>query len=89
MASFKEVGYPNVSYSQGQSPESNTQRLLIASLSEVRQPSQAASVASIRESDHTIETVVYKNVDGIKIEADIYLPKTACQKAMPVGTVAI
>ena len=88
MASFKEVGFENMSYSRGPSPESNTQRLLIASLREVRQPPPTAPDSFIREGGHTVETVVYKDVDGIEVGADVYLPQTASHKAMPIGTAA-
>ena len=37
--------------------------------------------------EYIVETVVYKEVDGIQIPADIYLPRTPPGKAMPIGTI--
>lgn len=86
MNSFKEAGFKNVSYSGGPSPESNTQRLLVASKREVRQQSVRSGLQfPTKEIDHTVETLIYKEVDGTKIPADVYLPKMSCGEAMPVG----
>ena len=85
MSSFKEAGYTSVSYSQGQTPESNTQRLLIASKKEVSTPVRAPIVSLSGGVEHVVDTIVYKEVDGTQILADIYLPRKASGKAMPVG----
>ena len=89
MKSFAEVGFIGKTYSKGLTPESNTQRLLIASQKEVSTRPQSR-VTAVRggAQEYTVETVVYKEVDGIQIPADIYLPRTPRGKAMPVGTVA-
>ena len=79
--SFEQAGFSNISYSRGPSPESNTQRLLVASNSQkVTQPPRDEDTKPV------MQTVVYKEVDGTQIEADIYLPAHASSKAMPVGT---
>ena len=79
--SFETAGYSRISYSQGPSPEANTQRLLVASRNEkVTAPLRKA------ETMPSVQTVVYKEVDGTSIEADIYLPEQVPAKAMPVGT---
>ncbi|MCJ1436576.1 hypothetical protein MMC27_005956 [Xylographa pallens] len=78
--SFEEAGFSRISYSQGPNPESNTQRLLVASNNpKVTTPSRA------EEKQPTVQTVVYKEVDDTSIEADIYLPSEASAKAMPVA----
>ena len=78
--SFEQAGFSNISYSQGPSPESNTQRLLVASNSQkVIKPPRA------EEKRPAMQTVVYKEVDNTQIEADVYLPASASSKAMPVG----
>ena len=78
--SFEQAGFSNISYSRGPSPESNTQRLLVASNSQkVTKPPRA------EETRPVMQTVVYKEVDDTQIEADIYLPASASSKAMPVG----
>ena len=38
------------------------------------------------QNSHTVETLVYKEVDGVRVAADVYLPKRACHKSMPIGT---
>ena len=74
--SFEQAGFSNTSYSHGPSPESNTQRLIVASNSpKVNNGNQQPAV----------QTVVYKEVDDTQIEADIYLPARALSKAMPIG----
>lgn len=79
--SFEEAGFSKISYSQGSSPESNTQRLLVASNDQkVTTPFREI------EKQSSVQTVVYKEVDDTQIEADIYLPAQASAKAMPVGT---
>lgn len=79
--SFETAGFSRISYSQGQSPESNTQRLLVAS-------NNQKMIAPPRDQGKQpgVQTVVYKEVDETQIEADIYLPAHASAKAMPVGT---
>ena len=79
--SFKEAGFSRISYSQGPNPESNTQRLLVASNN-----SKVITPPRIEEKQPTVQTVVYKEVDNTSIEGDIYLPAQASAKAMPVGT---
>ncbi|MCJ1386179.1 hypothetical protein MMC17_009305 [Xylographa soralifera] len=78
--SFEEAGFSRISYSQGPSPESNTQRLLVASNNpKVITPFRA------EENQPSVQTVVYKEVDDTSIEADVYLPTRASTKAMPVA----
>ena len=79
--SFEQAGFKRISYSQGPTPESNTQRLLVASNNE-----KVTAPLRHDEKQLGIQTVVYKEVDGTQIEADIYLPAQASTKAMPVGT---
>ncbi|KAL9004771.1 MAG: hypothetical protein Q9188_002428 [Gyalolechia gomerana] len=90
MDSFKDAGFKACSYSQGSAHESNTQRLLVASQREFNLPPRALErqeyiSSGIRENGHAVETVVYKEADGIEIPADIYLPKGVCGGAMPIA----
>lgn len=81
--SFEQAGFhqSRISYSQGANPECNTQRLLIAS------NSQKVSAPHRREEKKPgVQTVVYKEVEDIQIEADIYLPEQVPAKAMSIGT---
>lgn len=79
--SLEQAGFSRVSYSQGPSLESNTQRMLVAS-------NNHRVTAPLRDEEKRcgVQTVVYKEVDETQIEADIYLPAHASAKAMPVGT---
>ena len=79
--SFETVGFTRMSYSHGPSPESNSQRLLVASRN-----SKVIDPMRTEEGARDVQTVVYKEVDGTTIEADIYMPAQASAKAMPVGT---
>jgi len=79
--SFEQAGLSRISYSQGPSPESNTQRLLVASNDQ-----KVAAPARAEGKQHGVQTVVYKEIDDTQIEADIYVPAQASAKAMPVGT---
>ena len=78
--SFETVGFERMSYSQGPNPESNTQRLLVASRN-----NKIIDRRRIEEGTRHVQTVVYKEVDGTTIEADIYMPGYTPAKAMPVG----
>ena len=79
--SFEQAGFSRISYSRGQSLESNTQRLLVAS-----NRNEMIATPRNEQKQSAMQTVVYKEVDDTKIEADIYLPAQASSKAMPVGT---
>ena len=79
--SFEKAGFSRISYSQGPEPESNLQRLLVASNAKSRVRRHLEEVAP------NVKTVVYKEVDGVSVEADIYVPSTSPAQAMPVGKV--
>ena len=86
MRSFEDAGFAGnrICYTQGEKPEPNTQRLLVASNdTKVLAPKRRVEGAG-RDK---VKTVVWKEVDGVKIEADIYLPaESKPDKALPVGT---
>ena len=82
--SFEQAGFldSRITYSRGSSPESNIQRLLVASNKhEIR-----AGIWCDRKERPSMQTVVYKEVEDTVIEADIYLPAQTPEKAMTVGT---
>lgn len=76
---FKKAGFSAVSYSQGQSADLNTQRLLIASLREDAKVPQRAVPKPVTE------TAVYKMVDDVEIHADVFFPQRPPATAMGVG----
>lgn len=85
MLSLKEAGFSSASYSQGPSPESSTQRLLVASQKKVIVPSRNTPAPLKGRGNALVETIVYKEVAGTKILGDIFLPNPNSGKAMPVG----
>lgn len=87
MKCFKEAGYASASYTQGQTPESNTQRLLIASKKLLDTPIRETPTNRTANMDQTIETVIYKVVEGVEVLADIFLPENTPSKAMSIGKV--
>lgn len=91
MKSFKDAGYASSSFSRGASKESESQRLLIASRRQ--SVSNSASdylpkvVSSTSKNGLEVRTVCYKEVGGIDILADVYLPLASSEKrVMPIGT---
>ncbi|KAB8291846.1 hypothetical protein EYC80_006628 [Monilinia laxa] len=85
MECFKKAGYASASYTQGQTPESNTQRLLIASKKHLDIPIRETPSDRTLNMDQTIETVIYKVVDGVEVLADIFLPENTPSKAMSIA----
>ncbi|QSZ37813.1 hypothetical protein DSL72_008913 [Monilinia vaccinii-corymbosi] len=85
MNCFKEAGYASASYTQGETPESNTQRLLIASTKHLESPIREAGTNRTSKIGQKVETVTYKAVDGVEVLADIFLPEKTILKAMPVA----
>lgn len=81
---FQQAGFidSHITYSRGASPESSTQRLFVASIKHA----MSANTLGNRIQIPSMQTVVYKEVDDIKIETDIYLPSHSSGTAMPVGT---
>ena len=82
--SFEDAGFDSdkIGYSVGLTQESNTQRLLVASNKHTR-VERLPKRSSMRRD---VQTVVYKEVGATKIEADIYLPTSAPNEPMPIGT---
>ena len=79
---FKQAGFRTSSHTKGPSQESLTQQLLLASKQElVPLPSRAAVSTPVSAA----KTVVYKEVGGVEIHADIYLPPTPPDLDMPIG----
>lgn len=75
-----QAGFASATYSQSTMPDCNLQRLLIASVKQYTEPQRHSGLPT-----SGVDTVVYKFVDGIEIEADIYLPNSPPMSSMPVG----
>ncbi|KAL8971451.1 MAG: hypothetical protein Q9197_003267 [Variospora fuerteventurae] len=83
---FREAGFDPVSFSTGRSEEAKSQQLLVGSARHCIKefpPPRSAGRANTR---HRIETLVYKEIDGVDIHADIYWPQEPdTTRAMPVA----
>jgi hypothetical protein len=75
MERFRKVGL-HATYSQAQSRDLNSQRLLVAS-------NQPLSVTPKTES--RLSTVVYKKVDNVEVQADILLPEHPTKTPIAIG----
>ena len=79
MRKVKEAGFDTAAYSGGSSLEATTQKLILGSTK--------FTGAKVKQSEHTLETLTYKTVDGLDIMADIYFPKVSISGPMPIGKV--
>ena len=79
MKKVKEAGFDTAAYSGGSSLEATTQKLILGSTK--------FTGAKVKQSEHTLETLTYKTVDGLDIMADIYFPKVSISGPMPIGKV--
>ena len=83
---LQEAGFETVSYSRGDTEESNTQQLIIGSTrpSKVSSTSEPAKTG-LRQS-FRVETMPYKIVDETKILADVYFPvNSTATEPLPIG----
>ncbi|ESZ91464.1 BcPKS16, polyketide synthase [Sclerotinia borealis F-4128] len=85
MDCFKKAGYASASYTQGPTPDSNTQRLLIASKKPLDTPIRESKTNKTSKFGQIMDTVTYKVVDGVEVLADIFLPEKAHLKSMPIA----
>ena len=83
---LREAGFESVSYSRGDTEESNTQQLIIGSTRPTKVTSTSEPVkARLRRSFKT-ETMPYKIVDDTEILADVYFPEQqAATEPLPIG----
>ena len=80
-SSMKRAGFKHVSWTCGDSPETNTLRIITGFLQANKLESQKPNI--------DLETVVYKQTDHISLYADIYYPpmsEALKRKSWPVGT---
>jgi acyl carrier protein len=83
MRCFEAAGFHSLSYSGGSTIESRTQQLLLG-CTKIPKPLANDILAAPKQSFRR-KSVIYKEVDGVQIAADIYLPTTVPQKEMPIG----
>ncbi|KAI9647086.1 hypothetical protein NHQ30_005088 [Ciborinia camelliae] len=89
MSTFKEAGFSSTDYSKGLAPEANSQQLLVASCKQWDIPESIQAFPNTvgsRDASYRQETIVYKEVSDLSIEADVFFPRTTPPSPMPVGT---
>lgn len=79
---LREAGFQYVDWSDNTEPESAILRVIVASASSRLASSQNCTA-------DTMETVVFKHVDGLDLHADIYYPTDTVEqhKKLPVGEI--
>ncbi|KAL8963808.1 MAG: hypothetical protein Q9183_004938, partial [Haloplaca sp. 2 TL-2023] len=85
---LKQAGFESTAYSDGRSREAKSQRLIIGSTKPSTHTVTPYANTGRRKDGHDVNTVVYREIDGVQIHADIYLPKqhSRTSKPMPIGT---
>ncbi|KAL9092262.1 MAG: hypothetical protein Q9165_004436 [Trypethelium subeluteriae] len=86
MSAFQNAGFISRCFSQAPTLEANTQRLLIGSTKDWKVSTVSAADQTIpQESSFKLETLVYKEVDGVQIHADVYLPLITRETPLPIA----
>lgn len=76
MEILKEAGFLSSGFTQGPCGEAFLQQLLVGCKKDwAAASSWAAPTPSTTSDDYRLETVVYKEVSGVQIHADLYLPR--------------
>jgi acyl carrier protein/SAM-dependent methyltransferase len=78
LEALRAAGFPSTGCSRGTSPESTTQQLLVG-FKRALQPTVPVAVP------HHIDVMEYKEVDGVRIHADVYVPHTVKPAPMPLA----
>lgn len=83
------AGFQSTGFSKGLLPEASTQQLLVGWKKQAiasSHPDLTPDTAETRlDEKYRLETIVYKEVNGLKIHADIYVPRLARSSATPIG----
>ncbi|KAK8051164.1 hypothetical protein PG993_002549 [Apiospora rasikravindrae] len=91
---LREAGFASTGYSHGSSADTNTTQLIVGSNTRwdtgpeptmSGTPPNTWKSSDDEERGHRIETVVYKDVDGVQIKADVYYPKVPTTSPRPVA----
>ena len=83
---LQEAGFEAISYSRGDTEESNTQQLIIGSTRPTKVSSTDEPVKAKLRQRFRVETMPYKVVDETKILADVYLPENpTATEPLPIG----
>lgn len=92
MGTFAEAGFQSFGYSSGTLAGANTAQLLVgcntpwdATLPRAVAAGHLEAEGKARRGDYHLKTMVYKDVDGVQVHADVYVPKQPPSSAMPIG----
>ncbi|KAG9235756.1 hypothetical protein BJ875DRAFT_421478 [Amylocarpus encephaloides] len=86
METLQEAGFQSTGFTQGTMREAFTQQLLVGSKRKWPDPASPHPAPAERKSDSwRLETVVYKEVSGIQIHADIYVPHVVRASPIPIA----
>jgi acyl transferase domain-containing protein/acetyl esterase/lipase/acyl carrier protein len=84
MDTFAEAGFASMGYSTGDTLEAKTAQLLVASNIHWEMQTIPASVPE-KEGSYRLQTMVYKEVYGVQIHADVYFPKQTSSSPLPIA----
>ena len=85
-SSLQQAGFVSVGFSSGPIPEANSQQLLVGCIERHPVPLWLTEETSpSKEGTFQLETMVYKEVDGIQIHADVYIPRSTRTSLLPIG----
>ena len=85
MESFARAGFQSTTFSVGSSTDLNTQQLLMGTKTKVTGFSRPRNTRSKGAPSLKKQSMVYKTVHEVDIEADVFLPDVAPTKPMPVA----
>lgn len=95
METLADAGFSSTGYSRGRTTGASTAQLLVGcnmpwatSIFPVLggEAISAQSKSAPNKVDYRLKTLVYKEVDGVQIHADVYVPKHSSASPMPIGT---
>ncbi|KAF2792078.1 BcPKS16, polyketide synthase [Melanomma pulvis-pyrius CBS 109.77] len=86
MDAFKQSGFLSSSFSRGPTQEANTQQLLVGCKKMWPVPIELTPTPIDGQDDtYRLETMTYKEVNGVKIFADVYIPRTVKTSSIPIA----
>ncbi|POS72644.1 polyketide synthase [Diaporthe helianthi] len=98
MQTFKQAGFSSMGFSKGRSAGANIAQLLVGCNVPYETPmsskfipqaaleSQEQVIQEERKGAFRLTPIVYKEVDGVQVHADVYVPKQAPSSPMPIAS---
>ncbi|KAL4814504.1 hypothetical protein BDW67DRAFT_192176 [Aspergillus spinulosporus] len=82
--SMRKAGFQHVSWTDGNTLEARTLRVITGFRAPAVNESYTPKLDS-RDTETTVETVMYKQTDGIPLFADIYYPPSVSERPRPIA----